>query len=99
TTCESLWMGVPVITCPGRTFASRHATSHLTSAGCGQFVAADLSGYIELAVSWANRLDALARLRSQLREQVQLSPLCDAPRFAADLLETLQTAWESLVAG
>ncbi len=92
TTCEALWMGVPVITCPGRTFAGRHSTSHLTNAGCGEFVAADLAGYVELAVQWANQVSELAKLRSRLREQVGQSPLCDAPRFAADFLQLLQTA-------
>lgn len=92
TTCEALWMGVPVITCPGRTFAGRHSTSHLTNAGCGQFVAADLPGYIELAVHWARNLSELAQFRAALRAQVSRSPLCDAPRFAHDFLHLLQTA-------
>jgi len=93
TTCESLWMGVPVVTCPGATFASRHATSHLTNAGLGQFVAADLPGYIDLAAAWANRLPELAALRAAMRERVRGSPLCDAPRFAADLLSVLTAAF------
>ncbi len=92
TTCEALWMGVPVITCPGRTFAGRHSTSHLSNAGCGEFVAADLAGYVELAVQWANRIGELAKLRAALRDQVGRSPLCDAPRFAGDFLSLLQTA-------
>jgi predicted O-linked N-acetylglucosamine transferase (SPINDLY family) len=98
TTCESLWMGVPVVTCPGATFASRHATSHLTNAGLGQFVAADLPGYIDLAASWANRLPELAAWRSYLRDQVRRSPLCDAPRFATDLLDVLSGVWNSRAA-
>jgi protein O-GlcNAc transferase len=98
TTCEALWMGVPVISFPGQTFAGRHATSHLTNAGYPQFVAENVEGYIELAVSWAGRLDELAIIRSQMREQVRRSPLCDAPRFAADLVAVLTQAWDACVA-
>src|SRR4029079_7281220 len=97
TTCEALWMGVPVVTCPGAAFASRHSTSHLTNAGYGQFVAADLAGYVELAVQWAIRLDELAQLRSQMRERVSSSPLCDGPMFARDFLGILRSAWKARV--
>jgi protein O-GlcNAc transferase len=95
TTCEALWMGVPVITFPGRTFAGRHATSHLMNAGYPQFVAEDEVGYVELAEEWANRLDELALIRTQMRNQVRHSSLCDAPRFAYDFLSVLRQAWES----
>ncbi|HEY2412190.1 MAG TPA: tetratricopeptide repeat protein [Pirellulaceae bacterium] len=95
TTCEALWMGVPVITFPGKTFAGRHSLSHLTNAGFSQFVADDLSGYVNLAVDWAKRLDELAMIRSQMRDQVRQSPLCDAPRFARDFLAVLKGAWNS----
>src|SRR4029079_16939691 len=98
TTCEALWMGVPVVTVPGKTFASRHSTSHLTNAGFPQFIAADWQGYINLAIDWANRLDELAILRPQMRDQMRQSPLCDGPRFAADFLNILQQAWQSRLA-
>jgi predicted O-linked N-acetylglucosamine transferase (SPINDLY family) len=98
TTCEALWMGVPVITCPGATFAGRHSTSHMTNAGYGQFVAADLPGYIELAVEWAEKTEELARLRADMRERVATSPLCDARRFAGDFFKLLNDAWQSLSA-
>jgi protein O-GlcNAc transferase len=97
TTCEALWMGVPVITFPGRTFAGRHATSHLMNAGYRQFVAVDIEGYVELAVLWANRLDELAEIRANMREQVRRSPLCDAEQFAKDFLRVLQQACEARV--
>jgi predicted O-linked N-acetylglucosamine transferase (SPINDLY family) len=93
TTCEALWMGAPVITFPGGTFAGRHSTSHLMNAGYGQFVANEVAGYVEIAVQCASRLDQLAANRSQMREKVRLSLLCDAPRFARDLLEVLRQAW------
>jgi predicted O-linked N-acetylglucosamine transferase (SPINDLY family) len=95
TTCEALWMGVPVITYPGTTFAGRHSTSHLTNAGYPEFVAPDVAGYVDLAAEWANRLDELAVIRSQMRDRVRRSPLCDAPRFAHDFLSVLRDAWEA----
>jgi protein O-GlcNAc transferase len=90
TTCEALWMGVPVVTLPGKTFAGRHSTSHLASAGYPQFIANDWPGYMDIAAHWANRVDDLALLRSQMRDRMRQSPLCDAPTFAADLLSVLQ---------
>jgi protein O-GlcNAc transferase len=93
TTCEALWMGVPVITFPGATFAGRHSTSHLTNSGYGRFVANDADGYIELAVEWANRLDELSAIRSQMRDQVRQSSLCNTRQFAHDLLSLLESAF------
>ncbi|HEY2412938.1 MAG TPA: tetratricopeptide repeat protein [Pirellulaceae bacterium] len=93
TTCEALWMGVPVICCPGGGFASRHSTSHVSNAGYGQFVAEDMEQYVAKAVEWANRLDELAIIRSQMREQVAASPLCDGPGFARDWLALVREAY------
>ncbi len=98
TTCEALSMGVPVIAYPGKTFAGRHSTSHLTNAGFSQFVAADSRAYIDLAIEWANRPQELAALRLQMRDQVRRSPLCDAPRFASDFLDVITRAWQSKAA-
>lgn len=92
TTCDSLWMGVPVITFPGHTFAGRHSTSYLTNAGYPQFIAADINAYIELAVEWAHRLDDLAKIRRALRNQFQSSPVCNAPQFARDFLSVITAA-------
>ena len=95
TTCEALWMGVPVITYPGATFASRHSVSHLTNAGYEQFVAKDMAGYIDLAVQWAGRRDELAAIRAEMRDRVRQSPLCDAKTFGATCLAILEQAWET----
>src|SRR5205823_6412869 len=97
TTCEALWMGVPVVTFPGRTFAGRHAISYLTNAGFGQFVVSDWHSYIDLAVQWANRLGELSTVRLQMRHQLQSSPLCDAQRFARDFLDVISSAWQSKI--
>lgn len=89
TTCEALWMGVPVITCPGDTFAGRHSLSHLSNIGLTQTIAKDLDEYVELAVQWAKDLQGLSALRSGLRERMAASPLCDIPRFTSDLVALL----------
>ncbi len=90
TTCEALWMGVPVITCPGETFASRHSLSHLSNVGLTEMIAHDLDEYVEAAVSVAGNLPRLATLRAGLRERTAASPLCDGKRFASNLLTMLQ---------
>ncbi|MBV9249382.1 MAG: tetratricopeptide repeat protein [Acetobacteraceae bacterium] len=94
TTCEALWMGVPVITLPGETFASRHSLSHLSNVGLADWAASDLRGYVELAVAKAQDVEGLAALRSGLRTQVKASPLCNAPRFGRSLGEALRHAWQ-----
>jgi predicted O-linked N-acetylglucosamine transferase (SPINDLY family) len=90
-------MGVPVVTSPGETFASRHALSHLTTAGLAELVAADLDQYVERAVELAGDLDRLETLRAGLREQMAESPLCDGARFAASLSGVLREAWRRWV--
>jgi predicted O-linked N-acetylglucosamine transferase (SPINDLY family) len=93
TTCEALWMGVPVITCPGETFASRHALSHLSSVRFTDTVARDFREYVELAVGWAEDLRRLEAVRMSLRPQMAASPLCDARRFAADFCRLIRKVW------
>ena len=93
TTLEALWMGVPVITCPGETFASRHSLSHLSSVGLTDLIARDLDEYVELAVSLSGDLPRLAALRAGLRQRMAASPLCDGKRFAANFASLLQEVW------
>jgi predicted O-linked N-acetylglucosamine transferase (SPINDLY family) len=97
TTCEALWMGVPVVTCPGETFASRHSLSHLSNVGLTETIAHDLDEYVELAVSLAGDLSRLAALRGGLRQRMAASPLCDGKRFVANLLSVLQDVWEQRI--
>ena len=93
TTCEALWMGVPVLTCPGETFASRHSLSHLSSVGLTETIARTLDEYVELAVTLAYDLPRLASLRAGLRERMAASPLCDGKCFAANLMHVVRDAW------
>jgi protein O-GlcNAc transferase len=77
TVCESLWMGVPVLVLD-RPQALRHTGRALvTQAGLGDWVAADLNGWLRIARRWSADLDGLAALRAGLRHRFAGSPLCD----------------------
>jgi predicted O-linked N-acetylglucosamine transferase (SPINDLY family) len=95
TTCEALWMGVPVVTCPGQTFASRHASSHLASLGRAELIAGDLEQYVATAAELAGDLPRLAAIRGALRDQMAGAPLCDAERFAGDFTALMGRVWKA----
>jgi protein O-GlcNAc transferase len=95
TVCESLWMGVPVLTLTGGSFAARHAFSHLSNVGLQDWAAFDENGYVAQAVERASDPQALTALRATLRDRMAASPLCDAPRFGRNLAEALRRAWEA----
>lgn len=88
-------MGVPVVTCPGETFASRHSLSHLANAGLTDTIARSREGYVQLAVRLAGDLARLADLRAGLRERLRAAPLCAAERFTTQLLAALRAAWHA----
>lgn len=93
TVCESLWMGVPVLTLVGGSFAARHAFSHLSNVGLADWAVMEEDAYVAEAIRRAQDLPALARLREGLRARVAASPLCDGPRFGRNLGEALRHAW------
>lgn len=92
TTCESLWMGVPVVTCPRGRFASRHSLSHTTNAGFTESLATDFDDFVEIAASLANDPARLSEIRANLRPTMAASPLCDLDGFA----QAFQAALESV---
>jgi predicted O-linked N-acetylglucosamine transferase (SPINDLY family) len=93
TTCDALWMGVPVVTLPGATFAGRHTLSHLTATGFTETIARDAEHYVELAVAWAADRSRLADVRTRLRAQMSAAPLCDMERFAERFQQLLRAVW------
>jgi predicted O-linked N-acetylglucosamine transferase (SPINDLY family) len=94
TTCDALWMGVPVVTCPGETFASRHGLSHMSNVGLAETIARDLDEYVDIAVCLASHLERLAEIRAGLRPQMAASPLCDGKRFATNLIAIVREVWQ-----
>ena len=93
TTLEVLWMGLPVITCPGETFASRHSLGYLSTLGLGELIATDINHYVALAVELASSLPRLVALRTTMRRRMLVSPLCDADGFTRDLKTALSAVW------
>jgi predicted O-linked N-acetylglucosamine transferase (SPINDLY family) len=93
TTCDALWMGVPVITCPGETFASRQSLSYLSTVGLTETIARDLDEYVEIAVRLASELPRLAVLRARLRPEMAASPLCNGELFGENLMQLLRRVW------
>ena len=89
TTLEALWMGVPVITWPGDTFAGRHSASHLHAAGCRELIADSAEDYVQKSASLARDAARLQSYRRELRPRMRSSPLCDAETFASALLAAL----------
>lgn len=93
TTCESLWMGVPVVTLAGTHFASRHAAAHVSSVGLADWVQHTPQDYVDWAVKWANDLPALADLRAGLRARMAASPLVKGPLFARNFEQAMRDMW------
>lgn len=94
TTYEALWMGVPVITVPGQTFASRHSQSHLTTIGLPELVAKDYDDYVARAVDLASDIERLRSLRARLRSQMANSPACDGEKFAKGFTNLMRSIWK-----
>ena len=95
TTCEALWMGAPVITLPGETFASRHSLSYLSTLGLPELVARDRDDYVKLAVELAIDPDRLAGLRTELRGKMASSPICDSEKFTQGFAMKMQDIWRN----
>jgi protein O-GlcNAc transferase len=94
TTCDALWMGVPVLSVAGRDYRSRQGVSLLNNVGLPEFVADSPDRLVELAASWSDERDALADLRASLREMMQASPITQAENYVRNLESALRTAWQ-----
>jgi predicted O-linked N-acetylglucosamine transferase (SPINDLY family) len=93
TTCDALWMGVPVLTAPGERPSSRSAASILTTAGMGDWIASSAEDYVHRAVEFAGDAQLLANLRVTLRARMQASPLMDEAGFARELETVYRQMW------
>lgn len=94
TTCEALWMGVPVITLAGGLHAGRVGISLLSQVGLEEFIAGDMDEYVRIAISLASDPARLDELRQGLRERMRVSTLCDATGFTRDLEASFREMWQ-----
>lgn len=93
TTCEAMWMGVPVVTFAGERHASRVGLSLLTRLGLTDLVAHDEKEYAAIAVRLAGDLGRLTDLHRSLRDRMATSALCDAAGFTRDLEALYREMW------
>ncbi len=92
TTCEALWMGVPVVGLEGNRHAARVGRSLLRAVGLGGWIAPDPEAYVRLAATLASDPEGLAARRAGQRPWMAASPLCDGAAFARDFLGALGAA-------
>jgi predicted O-linked N-acetylglucosamine transferase (SPINDLY family) len=92
TTCDGLWMGVPVVTMPGARPSSRSASGILAAMGLSAWIAQSPEDYVRRAVEFGRQPETIAELRRTLRERMLESPLMQEKAFALDV----EQAWRSL---
>ncbi|HWT51747.1 MAG TPA: hypothetical protein VN113_06165, partial [Caulobacter sp.] len=85
TASDALRMAIPVLTLPGRSFASRVGASLLTALGLPELIAADVEAYVAKAVNLATDSAALAALKERLGQAVETSAVFDPTAFARSL--------------
>jgi len=93
TTCESMWMGVPVVSLAGNHHISRVGFSLLTNVGLTELIAQTPDEYVDIAVKLASDLPRLAAMRAGLRDRMLRSPLMDEEAFVRGFEDALRRAW------
>jgi len=93
TSCEALWMGVPIITLAGQMHAGRVGVSLLSQVGLQDWVADNENAYVTIAMKQASRIEALSTVRQNLRSRMAASSLCDGRAFA----KKIEAAYRSMI--
>ena len=97
TTCDALFMGVPVVTMAGADHGGRFGKSLLMNLGLGELVADTPETYVEKAVGLAGDEELLLVLRTNLRDMMQRSPLMDSEQYRRELTAAYTQVWERFV--
>ncbi len=93
TTCEALWMGVPVVALRGDSHAGRVGACLLGWLGLNELIAGDAAEFVRICARLAGDLQGTAALRAGLRERMRASPLVDEAGLTLELERTYQSVW------
>ena len=94
TTCEAMWMGIPVVTLRGDRPAGRVGASLLTQVGRTEWIADSDEDYIRIARSLAEDAERLSTIRASLRDEMKASTLGDATLFAQSMESAYRKLWQ-----
>jgi predicted O-linked N-acetylglucosamine transferase (SPINDLY family) len=95
TSCDALWMGVPLVTLAGRTAVARGGVSILSNSGLPDLIAHSREQYLQNASALARDRSRLASLRASIRGRMQSSPLMDGPRFTREMQAAFREMWRT----
>ncbi|MGA9194953.1 MAG: glycosyltransferase, partial [Pseudolabrys sp.] len=99
TTCEALWMAVPVVTLQGDRHSARVGASLLTQAGMTDWIAKSVDEYVQIALGLAADPAKLHELRRGLRQRLAASRLCDGNAFARKVENAYRSIWRGWCEG
>lgn len=94
TTCDALWMGVPVLTLRGDRHAARVGASLLGNIGHPELIADSADDFVARGVGLARHPEDLARLHRQVAQSLRTSPLMNEPAFVAKLEDAYRQVWQ-----
>ena len=98
TSCEALWMGVPIITWPQGRTVSRQTWAFSNQIGLSELAAQSAEDYVRIATELAGNRECLARLRSTLRQKMRTSPLMDVTGFTRQLEDAMIALYQNIAA-
>ena len=93
TTCEALYMGVPVVTLKGGTHGARFGASLLQNAGLPELIAEDAAQYVEIAKLLASSPETLRMLREKQRDMLLASPLMNFRQYVQEVEAAYEKVW------
>jgi len=93
-TCESSWMGVPVVTLKGDRYLSHFGESINSNLNMYDWIAKNQNDYVSIAMKFSSNIDKLSEIRKNLRNKTLQSPVCDAVRFTRHFDKILWDMWE-----